>query len=282
MGKRKKTAGRKELISIHYHVVSNVIMPSMLIRHMYLNNLKKIAVTTHNGARRCLSATDILRVRVVTKDFDYNDYIKYLCSFIEKCVEKDKTKGMYFSNTDMEEYIKSFATDQRYSKEFDSLLDDYFRIKSSLDVQKKMQLTRNRAFYQCLVSQEKNYIPERLKCLDRQFQCIRNISESSKSLMPSSNFNHIKPTPHLSHIGNRSSNNISSGVIVAFTISVFCIIFVFFYKFANKILHRNENMDRNLSIIRLKDKKACKSSVNPCSKLENCLRSCEKNYKRGY
>ncbi|WP_339045166.1 hypothetical protein [Candidatus Mesenet endosymbiont of Agriotes lineatus] len=221
--KKREVMGRKELVSIYNDFIDNVITSYMLVSITSSANCSSVSVTMPNG-KYYLNTTDFLRDSI-TLNFGYKAYNQYICTFIKKCIKKDKTGDMSFLDVrDAIEYIKSFAVDYRYSKEFDVLFDDYFNIRKCPCIKEQMQLAKNKHFNQCMLLNQMDYI--KLECLTGSFQPIQNIPKNSKPLIPLFNS---------SQIG--SSNNkipLPSYALTLLTIAAFCVVSIFLCKFANK------------------------------------------------
>ncbi|XGA08984.1 MAG: hypothetical protein U0X86_001341 [Wolbachia endosymbiont of Xenopsylla cheopis] len=269
MGKRKKTAGRKELISIYNDFVDGTVKLDML------------SLDNHG---RSFNITGSLLKHVIN-NLGYSDYNSCFNAFIMKCIKKDKM-CLLTSDSDVNwiiEYFKSFALDQRYSEEFDFLLNDYFRIRQYPAVQGTRQIIGERCLYQHLHYGDKKQALEEIKCLNKCSQLKLNTSKNLKPLAPPSNPNRTNHPLHLNQIGN-SNNEMLSYTLILLTMATFGTICLFICKFANKFFHKSEDKNEILSVKPLRNKKTRRGNIKaelPYSQLEDCLRSCKQDYKRG-
>ncbi|WP_339045165.1 hypothetical protein [Candidatus Mesenet endosymbiont of Agriotes lineatus] len=206
--------------------------------------------------------------------------------FMKQCPEQ----VMWIRGPDIKqliECIRYHSIGPYNSKKLRAAFHDYLNTQARLSRREKMEYKKEQDLYQCLVSREmystsgEYSVPGMQECFDQYHQPIKNTQKNLKPLALSSNLNHSRPSLHLNQANN------SSTVFVAFIMFVFFVVMMLFCKCANKLLHRNENADRDLPMNQLGNKKtrrrsSIKDTESLCLKLVSCVGSCEQNYKKGY
>lgn len=233
-----------------------------------------------------ISSTDFLMGHTILNFCYYGEDDLRANVFIKQCTEQDmgtKKPGI----KQLISCIRRRSIDSSDSKELKAAFYDYLNTKERPSRKEKMEYKRGQDLYQCLVSKERystsgEYsFPGTKECFGQYYQSIKNTSKNLRPLAPSSNSSYLEPLPN-----SNQANNISI-IFIVFIMFIFSSVALLICKHGNKLLHRNENADRDLPMNQLGNKKTRRRSnieyaESPCLKLANCVGSCEQNCKRGY
>ncbi|WP_339047899.1 hypothetical protein [Candidatus Mesenet endosymbiont of Phosphuga atrata] len=237
-----------------------------------------------------LSATDFLKGYTILNFCYYGDYDPRVDVFMKQHAKRNmKTNALGIR--EFSKCVRRRNIDFDDAKKIYALFGRYLSTEKPHTRKEKIEYNKELDLYRCLVSKEKystsescstliRYsFPDMKECFDQYYQPIKNTSKNLRPLAPSSNSSYLKPLP------NPNQDNNYSTIFMVIILFIFSIISLLYCKHGNKLLHRNENADRDLPMNQLGNKKTRRSSSikyaeSPCLKLANCIGSYEP--KRGY